>query len=183
MRSFFLHITLNLLRNNYCLEIEEFEPLPMAKFKIPNSKSSAQISTASLPDIVFMLLFFFMVTTVMREVTLLVENHKPMASETKKLSNRKLISYIYVGEPLTKYQKNRGKAACIQLNDAFASLDEIAGFIPNEISNIPENQKSLMTVSLKADDQVKMGLITDIKQELRKASALKISYSTRKMLD
>ncbi len=152
----------------------------MSKFKKKTGGGTPAISTASLPDIVFMLLFFFMVTTVMREVTLLVENKKPYATEVKKLEKKNLVTYIYVGKPKQALQSTMGTEPRIQLNDAFANINEIQPFVIQEREAINEAEKALMTVSIKADQSVKMGLITDIKQELRKANTLKINYSTRK---
>tara|TARA_R110002124_G_scaffold229417_1_gene394614 strand:- start:10 stop:486 length:477 start_codon:yes stop_codon:yes gene_type:complete len=152
----------------------------MSKFKKKTGGGTPAISTASLPDIVFMLLFFFMVTTVMREVTLLVKNSKPFATEIKKLEKKSLVTYIYVGKPKKSLIPTYGTEPKIQLNDAFASLKDIKEFIFAEREAINEAERNQMTVSIKADEEVKMGLITDIKQELRKAEALKINYSTRK---
>lgn len=152
----------------------------MSKFKKKTGGGTPAISTASLPDIVFMLLFFFMVTTVMREVTVMVENTKPKATEIKKLERKSLVSYIYVGKPKEQFIPQVGSEPRIQLNDAFARVDEIQQYVITEREAINEAERSLMTVSIKADEDVKMGLITDIKQELRKADALKINYSTRK---
>lgn len=152
----------------------------MSKFKKKTGGGTPAISTASLPDIVFMLLFFFMVTTVMREVTLLVENTKPNATEIKKLERKSLVTYIYVGQPKILLQSTFGTEPRIQLNDAFASVNQIQEFVLSEREAINEAERPLMTVSIKADEKVKMGLITDIKQELRRAEALKINYSTRR---
>jgi len=152
----------------------------MSKFKKKTGGGTPAISTASLPDIVFMLLFFFMVSTVMREVTLKVESTKPMATEIKKLERKSLVTYVYVGKPKAAYIPQVGSEPRVQLNDAFARLNEIQNFVITEREAINEAERPLMTVSIKADEDVKMGLITDIKQELRKAEALKINYSTRK---
>lgn len=152
----------------------------MHKFKKKSGGGTPGISTASLPDIVFMLLFFFMVTTVMREVTLLVQNTKPKATEVKKLEKKSLVTYVYVGSPKEQLQSRFGAEPRIQLNDAFARLNEIQQYVIEERNAINEAERPLMTVSIKADEDVKMGLIGDIKQELRKAEALKINYSTRK---
>ncbi len=152
----------------------------MGKFKKSSGGGTPAISTASLPDIVFMLLFFFMVTTVMREVTLLVENNKPFATEIKKLEKKSLVTYLYVGKPKKKFQSVVGTEPRIQLNDSFARLQEIKPFIIEERTAINEAERPLMTVSIKADENVRMGLVGDIKQELRKAEALKINYSTKK---
>lgn len=152
----------------------------MSKFKKNSGGGTPAISTASLPDIVFMLLFFFMVTTVMREVTLKVENKKPKATEIKKLERKSLVTYIYVGKPKEAYIPQMGTEPRVQLNDAFARVKEIQNYVITQREEINEAERPLMTVSIKADKDVKMGLITDIKQELRKANTLKINYSTNK---
>ena len=152
----------------------------MSKFRKDGKKGMPAISTASLPDIVFMLLFFFMVTTVMRETTLFVSVTTPKATEIKKLKKKSLVSYIYIGSPIKRLQNSYGSAARVQLNDAFASVEEIQEFIATEREARDEKEIPYMTTSIKADETVKMGIITDVKQELRKANALKINYSTRK---
>lgn len=152
----------------------------MSKFKKNSGGETPAISTASLPDIVFMLLFFFMVTTVMREVTLLVENVKPYATEIKKLEKKNLVTYVYVGKPKKSLVSTMGTEPRIQLNDSFAKLAEIRPFIIEERTAINEAERALMVVSIKSDEDVKMGLISDVKQELRRAEALKLNYSTRK---
>jgi biopolymer transport protein ExbD len=124
-----------------------------------------------------MLLFFFMVTTVMREVDLKVELSKPVATEIQKLERKSLVTYMYVGPPKSKYQAKFGKEAKIQLNDAFAQLSDIQPWVVIEREKINEAERNQMTVSIKADKTTKMGLIGDIKVELRKAQALKINYS------
>ena len=152
----------------------------MSKFRKNGKKEMQAISTASLPDIVFMLLFFFMVTTVMRETTLFVSITTPKATEIKKLEKKSLVSYIYIGSPIKRMQASYGTAARIQLNDSFASVDDIQEFIASEQEARDEKEIPYMTTSIKADETVKMGIITDVKQELRKANSLKINYSTRK---
>ena len=152
----------------------------MSKFRKDGKKGMPAISTASLPDIVFMLLFFFMVTTVMRETTLFVNILTPKATEIKKMEKKSLVSYIYIGPPIKRLQSSYGTSARIQLNDAFALVDEIQEFIVTERESRDDKEIPYMTASIKADETVKMGIITDIKQELRKANALKINYSTRK---
>ncbi len=151
----------------------------MATFKKKGGNRTPAISTASLPDIVFMLLFFFMVATTMKEVDLKVRTSLPEATEIKKLEDKANVSYIYVGPPQKKYWAKLGKEPLIQLNDQFAELNDIAPFIEGERelrdpSNVPK-----MTTALKADSETKMGIITDIKQELRKVNALKLNYTTR----
>ncbi len=137
------------------------------------------ISTASLPDIVFMLLFFFMVATTMREDTLLVENTLPYADQVEKLDKKDLVMYIYAGKPSQRYQASMGTEARIQLNDNFASLNDIQQFIFAERESKREELIPFLTTSLKVDEETRMGLVSDIKLELRKAEALKINYTTR----
>ena len=152
----------------------------MSKFKKKKSGGQPAISTASLPDIVFMLLFFFMVTTVMREVDLKVEVKRPEATEVNKLERKSLVSYIYIGSPKTKFQDRFGTADRIQLNDAFATTNDIIQFVEAEREQKDPAEVPLMTFSIKADKEAEMGIVTDVKQELRKINALKINYSTYK---
>ena len=152
----------------------------MSRFKKGGGKELKSINTASLPDIVFMLLFFFMVTTVMRETELKIRVLVPEATEIKKLEKKSLVSYIYIGKPHSNLQKTYGSEPRIQLNDAFATPEDIRDFITSEREQMNENNQKQMTVSLKIDEETKMGIVSDVKQELRKASALKINYSSRR---
>lgn len=154
----------------------------MAVMKKKGSKEMPGISTGSLPDIVFMLLFFFMITTTMRETELKVKFTLPTATEIQKLENKSLVSYIYVGKPTDDLRNRFGDAPRIQLNDSYRSAIEIGEFIASEKDKLSELDRAKMTVSIKADHYVKMGIITDIKQELRRAQALKISYVASKVL-
>lgn len=152
----------------------------MSKFKKKKDGDQPAISTAALPDIVFMLLFFFMVTTVMREVTLKVKVLTPKATEVNKLERKSLVSYIYIGEPIAALQSQFGTAPRIQLNDAFATKKDIIQFVEAEREKTNPVEVPLMTFSMKVDKEAEMGIVTDVKQELRKANALKINYSTGK---
>ncbi len=143
-------------------------------------RTVGQINTASLPDIIFMLLFFFMVTTVMREVDLMVMIKVPEATEAKKLEKKSLVSYIYIGKPLLRYQKAFGTEPRIQLNDQFKTVKDIQDFIAQERDQLNEADRNKLTVSLKIDENTKMGIVTDVKQALRRANALKINYSSVK---
>ena len=152
----------------------------MSKFRKDEKKGIPAISTASLPDIVFMLLFFFMVTTVMREVSLKVKISPPEATEVKKLEKKSLVSYIYVGPPIKALTDIYGTEPRIQLNDAYATIVDLKEFVVAEREARDEKEVPFMTTSLKVDLDTKMGIITDIKQELRELNALKINYSTKK---
>ena len=155
----------------------------MSRFKKKKGSGTPAMSTASLPDIVFMLLFFFMVTTVMRETTLIVENSLPKASEIKKIEDKSLCSYIYVGAPVSGIKAKFGVEPRIQLNDSFKLSSDIQEFVAAKREATAEEKKPQLITCIKADVDAKMGLITDIKQELRKAQAYKINYATYASFD
>lgn len=155
----------------------------MSKFGNSDKKSMPGLTTSSLSDIVFMLLFFFMVTTSMRETENKVTVKLPEATEVAKLERKDLTSYINVGPPIKSLQAQYGTDARIQLNDSFKTVDEIRDFIAAERDAMSEADRQFMTVTIKADENVRMGIITDVKQELRRCSALKIMYAARKTAD
>lgn len=148
----------------------------MANIRKKEKKTAPALSTSSLPDIIFILLFFFMAVTSMKEVTYKVRISPPSATELQKLENKSLVRYIYVGEPMREYREQYGTATRVQLNDQFADVSEIENYITMERSAMKEEDQNIMTVSIKADRDTKMGIITDIKQALRQAYALKINY-------
>ena len=152
----------------------------MSKFKKGDKKGMPGITTSSLSDIVFMLLFFFMVTTTMRETENKVVVKLPEATEVAKLERKDLTSYINIGTPVRHLQAQYGNEARIQLNDSFKKTHEIRGFIEAERDAMSEADRQFMTVAIRADENTRMGIITDVKQELRRCSALKIMYSARK---
>ncbi len=151
----------------------------MAKFKKGGKKETPAISTASLPDIVFMLLFFFMVSTTMREVTLMIQNNLPQATQIAKLEKKSLVSNIYVGKPTYQFQKAYGTEPRIQLNDKFATLQDLGAFVAAEREARKEEERNSITNNLKIQSETTMGIVTDIKQELRKANSLRINYGAR----
>ena len=152
----------------------------MSKFKKKSGGELPAISTASLPDIVFMLLFFFMVATVMRQNTLKIQNNLPSADQVEKLDKKDLVMYIYAGKPSQRYQSTFGQEARIQLGDKFADVKDIKAFIESERASKREELIPFLTTALKVDGETNMGLISDIKQELRQVNALKINYTTKK---
>ena len=151
----------------------------MSKFKKKKSGDLPPVNTASLPDIVFMLLFFFMVATVMRDSTLMVTNALPAADQIQKLDKKDRVMYIYAGNPSSRYMDKYGTQARIQLNDKFASVSEVGAFVLAERASKRQELQNVLTTALKVDGETNMGLISDIKQELRKVNALKINYTTR----
>jgi biopolymer transport protein ExbD len=147
----------------------------MSKFS-KKQKAEPTVSTASLPDIVFMLLFFFMVTTVLREQDLLVEQKIPQATQLQKLQKKTLISYLFIGKP--KNTGLYGTEPRVQANDALINTPDIIQWVNQERDLLPESDRGLITISLKADRDVKMGPISDVQTELREADARRILYAS-----
>ncbi len=144
------------------------------KFKKKN-KSEPDIPTAALPDIIFMLLFFFMVTTVMREQEIMVKQRLPKATQLTKIEQKSLVSYIYIGEPTNTGLF--GTEPRIQTNDVFVDKDDIARFVNVEKDKLDEVERDQIVMSMKVDIEVKMGIITDVQEELRNSNARKLLYS------
>lgn len=151
----------------------------MAKFG-KKKKGLPAVNTAALPDIVFMLLFFFMVTTTMRETDLRIDAPRlPSATEIKKLEDKSLVSTIYVGKSKDPEKHGIGYNK-IQLNDKISSADQVPNFIFSKREKLAEAMHPFMTTSIKADKESNVGTITDIRLKLRDVNALKVSYSTQK---
>ena len=131
------------------------------KFEKKRASIKQEIPTTSMPDIVFMLLMFFMVVTTLREYTILVQFKLPEAKALEKIENKRLIQYIWVG-----------KDGRIQINDSIVKLSQVEPLMYAKREALPN-----VIVSLRIDKDADMGEVTDIQQELRKASALRINYS------
>ena len=136
-----------------------------------------ELNTSSLPDLIFTMLFFFMIVTTMREVTLKVQFQTPAATELEKLEKKSLVTFIYIGKPTQELQAKMGAETRIQLNDRFADVSEVQDYIYQERELMNESDQPFMQVSIKADKDTKMGIITDVKQALRQSYALNISSS------
>lgn len=131
------------------------------KFEKKRASTKQEIPTASMPDIIFMLLLFFMVTTTLREVQVLVDFSLPEAEALEKIENKRLVSYVWIG-----------KGNKIQINDSIVMIDDVQPIMYGKRQALPN-----VIVSLRVDKDIDMGLITDIQQELRKAYCLRINYS------
>jgi len=154
----------------------------MGRFKKEGKKELPAFNSSSMSDIVFMFLFFFMVITTMREASLNVRIHIPAATEVQKLEKKSLVSNINIGPPIEKYKAKLGPEPRIQLNDQFSNVGDIAEFVEVEKQARNEVDRNMITWSLKVDETVKMGIVTDVKQEMRRASAFKVNYSTKKQI-
>lgn len=150
----------------------------MSKFKKNKGRELPAINTSALPDIVFMLLFFFMVATKMRDPTVLVKTALPVVSEVEKIEKKSWVNHILVGPPINK--EKSGTAPRIQFDDKFGTVEGATGvqaYIILKKNEHPEAIRDYLTTAIKSDKSVKMGLIQDIKQELRKINSLKLLYS------
>ena len=130
------------------------------------------LNTASLPDLIFTVLFFFMIVTHMRDVDLKVRYQVPQGTEVQKLGHKSAVCNIYIGRLATGSDE-----FAIQLNDRIATIDDIRQFVEQERQRMSADDQPRMTVSIKADRDVPMGLIADVKQALQQAFALRINYS------
>ncbi len=149
----------------------------MAKFTKKRGKASPAVSTASLPDIIFMLLFFFMMVTVLRDSDLKLQVNTPEATQLTKLEEKSLVNYIYIGRPTKQYQEVYGTSPRIQLGDKISTVDDIPLFLEQHKVKLPEAKRSRITSSLRVDGEVTMGIVQDVKTKLRKSGQLKVNYS------
>ena len=155
----------------------------MAVMKKKGEREVPAMSTTSLPDVVYIILFFFMLSTSMRDQELMVKYRLPEATEVQKLEKKNLVSYIHIGVPVLHMQAKYGTAPLIQLNDSYKTTKDILDFAAAERDKLSEADRASMTICLKADGGTKMGIIADVKQELRRANALKLSYVSSKVLN
>jgi biopolymer transport protein ExbD len=135
------------------------------------------LNTASLPDLIFSVLFFFMIVTHMRKVVLKVQYKVPQGTELTRLTKKSAVSNIYIGKPSRDMQATAGNTTRIQLNDKYASVSDVIDYVSAEKNRMSPEDQQQMTVSIKADKNTRMNVITDVKQALRQAKALRISYS------
>ena len=147
----------------------------MAGFKRKEGREMVEMNTSSLPDLIFTILFFFMMVTTMREVTLKVKFVVPQGTELTKLEKKSVVSFIYVGPPTDQLRAQMGSGTRIQLNDRYAEPREVMDFVAAERKGMVNEGDQV--ISIKADQHTHMGYITDIKEVLRKSWALKINYS------
>ena len=149
----------------------------MSKFTKKKGNELPPVSTASLPDIVFMLLFFFMVVTVMRDTELKVEQNLQKANQIEKLKKDRSV-FIFAGKPSLQYRKNFGEEGRIQIGDKFTDISNIGLALTEARGKLNPELQSKVVVALKVDDDTNTGLVTDIKEKLRQLNMVKIIYIT-----
>lgn len=130
------------------------------------------LNTASLPDLIFSVLFFFMIVTHMRNVTPRVKYAVPEGTELSKLGKKHTVSYIYIGKPA-----NGGQTEQIQIDNDFVNIDQIVSYMARQKAEMPPEEANQLTVSIKADHNTPMGVIADVREALRKAGVNKVNYS------
>lgn len=130
------------------------------------------LNTASLPDLIFSVLFFFMIVTHMRNVTPRVKYAVPEGTELQKLGKKHTVRYIYIGRPA-----NGGQTEQIQIDNDFVNIDQIVSYMARQKAEMPPEEANQLTVSIKADRNTPMGVIADVREALRKAGVNKVNYS------
>jgi len=144
-------------------------------FQKKTASTKQEIPTASLPDIVFMLLIFFMVSTVLREVDLQVRVQLPDAEAIQKIEQKRLVSYVYIGPE--KLEGNQLGENRVQVDDALVpELTEIRQLMFRRLQEEPRT-----IISLRVDEESETGILYDVQQELREAGTLRINYSTKRL--
>ena len=135
------------------------------------------LNTASLPDLIFSILFFFMLVVHMRKATVHVKYQVPTATELSRLYNKSSVQYIYIGRPVNRIGQVDGKETVVQLNDHLTSIPEIRNYLVRLSAALPPEQRRQLSVSIKADRHVDMGTIMDLKQALREANVLNVNFT------
>ena len=140
------------------------------------------LNLASMPDLIFTVLFFFMIVTHMRDVDPKVQYSVPQGTELTKEVNKNGLVYIFIGKPVDAQGRVISDDVRIQMGNRYVTLAEIGDEIAKERERLSEEDRQRLTVSIRADRDTEMGIINDVKQELRKAGALNINYSAEKQI-
>lgn len=136
-----------------------------------------ELNTASLPDLIFTILFFFMLVTHMRKTTVKVKYQVPQGTELTKLVKKSATSYIYIGTPTDATGEALGDSMCVQLNDKIVDLKDIKGYLAKERQTMSAVDRKQMSASVRADKNTPMGMINNIKQSLRESNVLKVNFA------
>jgi biopolymer transport protein ExbD len=153
----------------------------MSRFRKTRHKEVPTLNTASLPDLIFTILFFFMIVTHIKPVLTLTKVDLPTASELQKLEEKSLVVYISVGQKLT--EKTPSSAPSIQLNSDFVALEDLPSALKQLKATLPFEDQNKMIVVMKMDKNIRMGLVSDIKKALKEADLLTIHYAIKLKTD
>jgi biopolymer transport protein ExbD len=159
----------------------------MSKFNNKGKAEMPELNTSSLPDLIFSILFFFMIVTSMREEELKVEFKAPSGTELSKIERKTAAINLYIGTPNKNHQKQLGSGTRVQINDKFIEVYEVGKHVAEEHNTMKGDDKAQMRVVLKVDagdgaegrrrPSTQMGVVSDVKEELREIGALAIMYS------
>ena len=152
----------------------------MSRFRRRHSREVPGLNLAAMPDLIFTVLFFFMIVTHMRDVTPRVRYEVPQGTEVEKSAHRGGLVYLFIGKPVDEQGRQLSDETCIQLNDRYVTVGQLAGELDKERARMSEDDRQHLTVSIRADRDTPMGIINDVKQALRRAGALNVSYSATK---
>jgi biopolymer transport protein ExbD len=138
------------------------------------------LNLAAMPDLIFTVLFFFMIVTHMRDVKPMVRYEVPQGTELEKSVRKTGVIYLFIGKPVDAHGQPLGGDTRIQLNDRFVELADLGKEVAAERAKMSEEDRQHMVVSIRADRDTEMGIISEVKQELRRVGALNINYSAKK---
>ena len=141
------------------------------------------LNTASLPDLIFTVLFFFIMVTRMRDVGLKVKYRTPEGKQLTRLVRKSAVTHVYIGQPIPEMQAKYGKTTRIQVNDKFVDMAELIDFVVEERKSMSPEDLQVARVSIKADKKTDVGVIADVREALQRAGALRISYSAETLKD
>lgn len=135
------------------------------------------LNLAAMPDLIFTVLFFFMIVTHMRDVTPQVHYEVPQGTELEKTARKDGVVYLFIGKPIDEQGHTLSDETRIQLNDHYVTIGQIGEAIQQERAHMTEEARQHLTVVIRADRDTEMGIINGVKQALRRAGALNINYS------
>lgn len=142
----------------------------MARF-VRRKHEMPALNTSSLPDLIFTVLFFFMIVTHMRKVTLKVHIALPQGTELTRLTKKQAVTYVYIGRVAG------GQGTAIQVNDKLVEAGDVADYVAAEKRRMAPDDQARMTVSVKADRTTRMAVVNDVKRAIRRGGAVRINYS------
>ena len=149
---------------------------PMKSMFHQSRRSVPSLNVASMPDLIFTVLFFFMIVTHMRSDEVKVRLQVPAGVEVQKLANKQAVVNLYIGRKVERGKSNEN-TWCVQLNNNVLQPNDIPALIEQIRSGLSAENQSRLTVSLRVDKKAPMGLVSEVKRNLQQAYALKINYS------
>ena len=135
------------------------------------------LNLAALPDLIFTVLFFFMIVTHMRDITPKVRYEVPQGTELEKTARKDGLVYLFIGKPMDGQGRATSSETRIQLNNRYVTISEIGEALQQERAHMSEEAREHLTVVIRADRDTEMGIISDVKLALRRAGALNVNYS------